>query len=143
MVSLPLPSIHILKTLLTTCAASSSIIQNFGLSGSDFNVAYTLWNFSIGKKLFRNNRGEINLFVNDILDQNRSFQRRWSALYLENVTNTSIGRYVGISMTYNLRNYGGKMKGPKDVPNFESLRDGGGRAPMGPPPGGFGGRRPM
>ncbi|MBE6209440.1 MAG: hypothetical protein E7128_04300 [Rikenellaceae bacterium] len=136
-------NVKVVLPLGFTIASDVSYTQNFGLSGSDFNVAYTLWNFSIGKKLFRNNRGEINLFVNDILDQNRSFQRRWSALYLENVTNTSIGRYVGISMTYNLRNYGGKMKGPKDVPNFESLRDGGGRAPMGPPPGGFGGRRPM
>jgi hypothetical protein len=107
---------------------------------------------SIGKKVFKSNRGEVNLFMNDILDQNRSFQRVWNSLYMQNVTNTSIGRYVGVSLTYNLRNYGSKEERNNARGNFESLRDGGRPQGMPAPPagmmrggygGGFGGGRPM
>jgi hypothetical protein len=139
-------NIKVILPLGFTIASDAHYTQNFSLKGSDFNIAYTMWNFSVGKKVFRGNLGEINIFVNDILDRNRSFQRQWSALYMQNVTNTSIGRYIGISLTYNLRHYGGKSSGSPS--GFESMRDGGKTAPpagvprggmMGPPPGGFGG----
>ncbi len=148
-------NVKVILPLGFTIASDVTYTQNFGLKGSDFDVAYTMWNISIGKKIFRNNRGEVNLFMNDILDQNRSFQRQWNSLYMQNVTNTSIGRYVGISLTYNLRNYGSKEERENMRGNFESLRDGrpeGMPAPPagmmrggfgGPPPGGFGGGRPM
>jgi hypothetical protein len=129
-----------------TIASDVSYTQNFGLKGSDFDIAYTRWNISVGKKIFRNNRGEICLFVNDVLDQNRSFQRQWTSLYMQNITNTSIGRYVGISLTYNLRSYGAKGSGSPE--NYDSMRDRpagppAGAPPMGFRPMGFGGGRPM
>ncbi len=125
-------NIKVVLPLGFTIASNVSYTQNFGLKGSNFDVAYTMWNVSVGKKIFRNNRGEVNLFVNDILDQNRSFQRQWTSLYMQNITNTSIGRYIGISLTYNLRNYGSRDE-RRSSQNIESLRDG--NRPSGPPPG--------
>lgn len=125
-------NVKVVLPLGFTIASNVSYTQNFSLNGSDFDVAYTMWNVSVGKKVFRNNMGEVNLFVNDILDQNRSFQRVWNSLYMQNVTNTSIGRYVGISLTYNLRNYGSREE-RRSLQNAESLRDGG--RPSGPPAG--------
>lgn len=139
-------NVKVVLPLGFTIASDIAYTQNFGLKGSSFDIAYTRWNISIGKKLFKKNLGEINLFVNDVLDQNRSFQRQWTALYMQNITNTSIGRYIGVSMTYNLRNYGGKGASGNDSGRYESLRDGGRPMmgpPSGPPPGGWGGGRPM
>ncbi|MBO7168454.1 MAG: outer membrane beta-barrel protein, partial [Rikenellaceae bacterium] len=137
-------NVKVILPLGFTIASNVSYTQNFSLNGSDFNVVYTMWNVSVGKKVFKNNRGEVNLFMNDILDQNRSFQRVWNSLYMQNVTNTSIGRYVGVSLTYNLRNYGSKEERNNARGNFESLRDGGRPQGMPAPPagmmrGGYGG----
>ncbi len=136
-------NVKVVLPLGFTIASDIAYTQNFGVKGSDFNVAYTRWNISIGKKIFRNNMGEVNLFVNDVLDQNRSFYRQWTSLYMQNITNTSIGRYVGVSLTYNLRNYGGR-NASSSPSEFESLRDKQGSprgvSPMGGrPPMGFGG----
>ncbi len=75
-----------------------------GLSeGYDQN--YFLWNASIGKKLFKNQLGEIKLSVFDILKENTSIQRTVSDAYVEDVQTQVLQQYFMLTFTYNLRNF--------------------------------------
>ncbi|MCC6462615.1 MAG: TonB-dependent receptor [Saprospiraceae bacterium] len=75
-----------------------------GLS-DDFNQNYWLWNLAIGKKIFKNERGEIALAVNDLLNQNRNIQRSITEAYTEDVQTNALRQFVMLSFTYNLRNF--------------------------------------
>ena len=75
---------------------------------NDYNDSFVLCNAFIGKKIFRNQRGEINIGVNDIFDQNTSFSRMVASGYTQNVLNSVIGRYVSLQFVYNLRSFGSK-----------------------------------
>jgi len=84
-----------------------------GLSDG-FNQNYWLWNLAIGKKLFKNERGEIALAVNDLLKQNRSIQRTITETYTEDVQTNALQQFFMLSFTYNLRNFNtGKQAAPK------------------------------
>ena len=84
-----------------------------GLS-DDFNQNYWLWNLAIGKKLFKNERGEIALAINDVLNQNRNIQRTVTEVYTEDVQTNALQRFIMLSFTYNLRNFNsGKAATPK------------------------------
>ena len=101
----------------------------------NFSEEFVILNASIGKKLFKNQRGEINVTVYDILNQNKNFARNVAENYIENVTSNVLSRYVGINLIYNLRSFGAKGN------NVPSGRESGGpdslgRPPMGPPMGG-------
>jgi hypothetical protein len=79
---------------------------NAGLSaGYDNN--FLLWNMSISKKLFPNERGEISLSVNDLLEQNSNISRNVTALYVEDVQSDVLLRYFMLTFTYNIRNFAG------------------------------------
>jgi hypothetical protein len=77
---------------------------NVGLS--DLNNNFLLWNMSVGKKIFRNQRGEINLNVYDLLKQNNSIWRNVSDAYVEDVQTNVLQRYFMLSFTYNIRYFG-------------------------------------
>ncbi|MFO7657360.1 MAG: TonB-dependent receptor [Bacteroidales bacterium] len=89
-----------------TLTLQSEIGQNFykGLS-MDYDVNYVLWNIGIGKKLFKNNRGEIKLSVFDILKQNNNVSRNVTELYIEDTRSNVLQRYAMLTFTYNLRNF--------------------------------------
>lgn len=77
---------------------------NTGLSaGYDNN--YLLWNMSIGKKLFKNQRGEISLNVYDLLKQNISINRNVTELYVEDVQSNVLQQYFMLTFTYNIRKF--------------------------------------
>ncbi|RDV13971.1 TonB-dependent receptor [Pontibacter diazotrophicus] len=81
---------------------------NSGLSaGLDPN--YLLWNMSISKKVFKNQKGEVSLSVNDLLNQNVSVQRNVRSDYIEDVQTNVLQRYFMLTFTYNIRNYSGKL----------------------------------
>ncbi|GAA4445467.1 TonB-dependent receptor [Pontibacter saemangeumensis] len=86
---------------------------NSGLSeGLDNN--FVLWNMSIGKKIFKNQKGEVSLSVNDLLNQNVSVQRNVRSNYVEDVQTNILQRYFMLTFTYNIRNFsGGKL--PEDL----------------------------
>ncbi|MBC7449665.1 MAG: outer membrane beta-barrel protein [Hymenobacteraceae bacterium] len=105
-----------------------------------FDQNYVLWNASVGKKIFANQRGEIQLYVYDILKQNQAIQRTITEAYLEDQRTTVLQRYAMLVFTYNIR------RGTGGVPKVDLDRgpDGeqrpkfgpGGRPPgFGPPPG--------
>ncbi|TPE45845.1 TonB-dependent receptor [Pontibacter mangrovi] len=77
---------------------------NSGLSAGVDN-SYVLWNMSLGKKIFKNQRGEISLSVNDLLKQNVSINRNIASDYVEDVQSTVLQRYFMLTFTYNLRKF--------------------------------------
>ncbi len=94
---------------------------------NDYQDSYVVCNAFIGKKIFRNKRGELNIGVNDIFDENTSFSRSVGSGYTTNTTNSVIGRYYSVQLVYNLRSFGNQRG------------DGEGRRMGGPGPGGPGG----
>ncbi len=113
-----------------TLTASAAYNQYRGIT-DNYNEKYLLCNIYIGKKLFRNQLGEISIGVNDLLDQNKSFRRTVSSESIRNSTNLAIGRYFAIQFVYNLRSFG---KSGREASSGDTFR------PAGPPP--HGGRRP-
>jgi len=70
-------------------------------AGYDQDVV--LWNSSLGKKLFKDERGELRLTGTDVLDQNRSTTRTVTSTYLQDVRNETLGTYVMLTFTYVLK----------------------------------------
>jgi hypothetical protein len=75
-----------------------------GLS-RDFNQNYYLWNANIGRKLFRNNLGEITISVFDLMNQNDNITRNVTGTYVEDLRTNTLGRFFMLSLTYNLRHF--------------------------------------
>lgn len=70
--------------------------------GQGFDQALTLWNASLAKTIFKNQRGEIKVSARDILNQNRSITRRPQLNFIEEESVRNIGRYFLLSFTYQL-----------------------------------------
>ncbi|MCS6929994.1 MAG: TonB-dependent receptor family protein [Saprospiraceae bacterium] len=77
---------------------------NAGLS-EGFNQNFWLWHLALGKKVFKNERGEIALAINDVLGQNRSIGRNVTETYVEDLQTNALQRFVMLSFTYNLRHF--------------------------------------
>ncbi len=86
---------------------------NTGLAAG-FNVNYMIWNMSVGKKVFDNQRGEISLSVFDLLKQNISIRRNVTDILVEDVQSNVLQRYFMLSFTYNLRHFSGGAKSEAD-----------------------------
>ena len=126
-----------------TFTASAAYSQYLGIT-NDYNEDYLLCNLWLGKKVFKNKRGEIMVGVNDLLNQNSvAFSRTTGSGYTQNTTNLSMGRYYMLQFTYNLRIFG--KKGSRNMSDYETSGQQEFRAHrrmMGPPPGGGGGFGP-
>ncbi len=89
----------------------------------EFNTDYFLWNIAIGKKIFKNQLGEISVSVFDLLKQNQSIQRNVTETYIEDQRTNVLQQYFMVNFTYNFRNFG---SGPSnDSPDGDSRRPGG------------------
>lgn len=86
---------------------------NTGLSAG-FNVNFMIWNMSVGKKIFANQRGEISLSVFDLLRQNISIRRNVTDILVEDVQSNVLQRYFMLTFTYNLRHFSGGAKSEED-----------------------------
>ena len=128
-----------------TFTASAAYSQYIGFT-NDYSEDYLLCNAWLGKKVFRNKRGEVMIGVNDLLNQNRAFSRTTGSGYTQNSTNSVIGRYYMVQFTYHLRRFG--KKGSRNLKDYGveqqsgSQRRMGPGGPGGPPPGGFHGGGP-
>ena len=119
-----------------TLTASAAYSQYIGFT-NDYEEDYLLCNAWLGKKIFRNQRGEIMIGVNDLLNQNKAFARTTGSGWTQNATNSVIGRYYMIQFTYNLRRFG--KKGSHNIKDYEGMDQPRRRpGPGGPPP--MGGR---
>ena len=84
---------------------SDTYFQKYNGSSSSFNSIYTLWNLGIAKKFLKNNLGELELSVFDLLGQNQSFTQTVSAQYLEERKTTVLQRYLMLTFTYQIRHF--------------------------------------
>ncbi len=85
---------------------------------------YLLWNAAVGKKLFKNNRGEIKLTAFDLLKQNNSIQRNVTETYIEDIETNVLQQYFMLVFTYNIRSFGSgsKTPAPADSPEGTPTR---------------------
>lgn len=125
-----------------TLTASAAYTQYTGFT-NNYNDDYLLCNAYIGKKVFRNKRGEIMIGVNDIFNQNKAFVRTTGSGWTQNATNSVVGRYYMVQFSYNLRRFG--KKGSRNISDYDGVEQSSGSSrrmgPGGPPMGGFGGPR--
>ena len=120
-----------------TFTGSLAYTQYLGFT-NNYNDDYLLCNLYIGKKVFRNKRGEVMVGVNDLFNQNKAFSRSTGSGWTQNATNSVIGRYYMVQFTYNLRRFG--KKGSRNVKDYEGVEPASGSrrmGPGGPPPGMF------
>ncbi len=115
-----------------TLTANASYNQYKGIT-NDYNEDYILCNVYLGKKFLKNQRAEVQIGVNDLFNQNTAFARTTGSGWVQNATNSVIGRYYMVNLVFNLRYFG--KKGSTNINNYEGM--GGHRPPMGMPPGGF------
>ncbi|WKZ72585.1 MAG: TonB-dependent receptor [Ignavibacteriaceae bacterium] len=67
------------------------------------DVSYSLWNAAIGVKFLEGNKAELRLDVFDILNQNKSFIRTATDIYIENKSAMVLKQFFMLSFTYNLK----------------------------------------
>ena len=127
-----------------TFTASAAYSQYIGFT-NDYSEDYLLCNVWLGKKVFRNKRGEVMVGVNDLFNQNQAFSRSTGSGYTQNSTNSVIGRYYMVQFNYNLRRFG--KKGSRNIKDYDGVESSSGSrrmgpgGPGGPPPGMFHGPR--
>lgn len=112
-----------------TFTGSVAYNQYIGFTNK-YDDSYVLCNAWIGKKVFKNKRGEVLVGVNDIFNQNKAFSRSTGSGWTQNATNSIIGRYYMVQFTYNLRRFG--KKGSKNISDYEGAAQQSGSRRMGP-----------
>jgi hypothetical protein len=76
--------------------------------GEDFSR--TIWNASLAKKFFKSENLKLSLSGNDLLNQNKGFNRTASGNMIIQNTYTSIQRYYMLSLTWDFNKMGGSAK---------------------------------
>lgn len=102
---------------------NSVTYQNYNGISANINDQYTLWNFNVGKKLFKNKSGEIKLSCYDILDENKSLNRSVTDTYIEDSNTQVLQQYFMLAFTYSLRNFNGKMPVTPERRGFDGRPD--------------------
>lgn len=88
-----------------TFTGSFRFTQNWNMDGKYNDLIY-LCDLYLGKRVFRNQRGEISFGVSDLLDNNR--HRYYHTISTSGSTdgiNSGTGRYISLQFVYNLRMY--------------------------------------
>jgi hypothetical protein len=75
-----------------------------GLSGA-YNQSLLLVNAGIGKKLFKEQNGEIKLSVFDLLNQNSAVTTTVNDTYIDDVRTQVLQRYIMLTFSYNLKHF--------------------------------------
>lgn len=101
-----------------TLTANAAYHQYIGFS-NDYNEEYFLCNLYLGKQVFKNRRGEVQIGVNDILNQNKAFSRATGSGFTRNVLNSTVGRYVMVQFVYNLRHFG--KNASRNLSDYEGM----------------------
>ena len=101
-----------------TLTANAAYHQYIGFE-NNYNEQYILCNLYLGKQLFKNRRGEIQIGVNDILNQNTAFSRSTGSGFTRNVLNSTVGRYVMVQFVYNLRHFG--KNASRNISDYEGM----------------------
>ena len=62
-----------------------------------------LWNTTLGKKLLKDDRGELRVTATDVLRQDRSVGRSFTESYVQDSRDSTLGRFVQAVFTYTFR----------------------------------------
>jgi len=73
-----------------------------GLAGG-YNQNIVLWNVGLGKKFLAEERAELRVIANDLLNQNKSISRTITDAYVQDMQTQVLSRYVMLTFTYTLR----------------------------------------
>ena len=101
-----------------TITAAVNYNQYIGFT-NNYNEDYLICNLYLGKKLFKNQQGEILIGVNDLLNENAAFARSVGSGYTQNAWNSVVGRYFTVQFNYNLRHFG--KKGSTNIDDYEGM----------------------
>ncbi|MEL7001197.1 MAG: outer membrane beta-barrel protein [Bacteroidota bacterium] len=85
--------------------------QKFSGFTDDFNLDFVLWNMSFGKKFLKDQRGELQLSVFDLLAQNNSVSRENTEGFIEETRTQVLRQYFMLTFTYTFRKFGVKSNG--------------------------------
>ena len=113
-----------------TLTAAVNYNQYIGFT-DNYNEDYLICNLYLGKKLFKSQRGEIMIGVNDLLNQNTAFVRNVGSGYTQNSWNSVVGRYFTVQFNYNLRLFG--KNATRDMSKYEGMEIKKGGTPYGRP----------
>ncbi len=78
--------------------------EYFGLS-SVLNNRVLLWTAGVGKQVFKNKMGEVQLSMYDILGQNNNVAQNFYGSYYEETNSNVLTRYIMLSFSYNIRKF--------------------------------------
>lgn len=84
---------------------NQAILKRYNGFADGLNQDITLWNISLGKKIMKDNSGEISLKVYDLLNQNNSITRTVTESYIEDVETKILQQYFMLSFLYTIRNF--------------------------------------
>ena len=70
------------------------------------NSNYTTWNASLVKRMLKDNKLEISLSINDILDQNKGYQRNFNSYSFTETYYQTLRRFWLLTVTWNLSKNG-------------------------------------
>jgi hypothetical protein len=87
-----------------------------GLSAG-YNQNYLLWNAALGYKFMKDQKAEIRLSVNDILEQNTSITRNITETYIEDIQTNLLQRYFMLTFIYNIKVF--KKQSPTEEKSTE------------------------
>ena len=62
-----------------------------------------IWNVGLGKKFLADQRGELRVTANDILNQNKNVSRSITDSYVQDTENQVLPKYFLVTFTYTLR----------------------------------------
>ena len=79
------------------------------ISGFTSGVNIVVWNASIGRKIFKDKSGKILFVANDILDQNKGFERQINSNFIQEDRYSKISRYFQLRFEWTFN----KMPGSK------------------------------
>jgi hypothetical protein len=99
--------------------------QQFAGLSEGLDNTVLLWTAGIGRQLFKNNRGEIQLSMFDILGQNNNIAQNFYDSYYEETNSNVLTRYAMLSFSYNIRKF-------RDSGETQEVEE----SPRGPRPGG-------
>lgn len=84
---------------------NETLFQRYNGVNSAFDTQYTLWNMGVAKKFLKDNRGELELSVFDLLGENQSFDQTVTAQYVQESQTQVLQRYFMLTFTYQLRRF--------------------------------------
>ncbi len=84
---------------------NETYFQKYKGANSEYDSDFTLWSMGIAKKFLKNESGELELSVFDLLGENQDFDQTVNARYLQETQTGVLQRYFMLTFTYQLRHF--------------------------------------